>query len=120
MEFTAKTNNEVRNHLKRKHQFSEEDALEMVPLSKAEKTSKKNRETKGPKPKKQWKCPVEDCDSKVLLHSNHHRRRHLIGVHEWSEERTMEHVPYSKREITSQKNKGKAPDEEEEEDEADE
>jgi hypothetical protein len=31
MEFIVKTNNEVRSHLKREHQFSEEDPLDMVP-----------------------------------------------------------------------------------------
>jgi len=118
--FKGKNNGDVRNHLKRKHDFSDEDALEMVPLSKAEKTSQKNREAKGPKPKYTWKCPVSDCETKSTLATNHKRRRHLIGVHGWTEERAMNHLPLSGKELASQKNKGKPPsDEGEKEDEVD-
>jgi len=98
--FTGKNNMDLRNHLKRKHQMTEDEAIEKVPLSKAEKTSKENKAKKEPKETIIWKCPVKTCDSTTVLKTNERRRKHLINAHLWTEKRTFEFLPLVQRELT--------------------
>ena len=95
----GKTNGELRNHLKRKHEKTEEEAIELVPLSSLEQTNKKRKlEEKEPKPAKElWKCAVEDC--KRTFPANRDRRQHLVKKHSWTEEEAKAFVPLSKAEI---------------------
>ncbi|KAH9223686.1 hypothetical protein DL95DRAFT_453629 [Leptodontidium sp. 2 PMI_412] len=102
--FTSKGNKELRRHLKRKHDMTEEEALEIVPLSKMEKTyrEKAMKNPEGLKPKKMtaWKCPVADCESKTVLATNSRRRSHLMNGHLWTEQRALDLLPLTKRELT--------------------
>lgn len=73
-----------------------------VPPSKTEQTKTKKRQAKAddPKPNKvTWRCPVSHCPSKSPFPAARDRRKYLINVHLWSEDRTMEHVPLSNGEL---------------------
>jgi hypothetical protein len=97
--FKGKNDGDQRRHLKRLHDMTEEDALEMVPLSKAEETSKKNRELKGPKPKPpSWECPAGTCVLKSTLRTAEERRQHLVKAHSWTREKALESIPVTLRE----------------------
>ena len=98
-DFEEKANRELRNHIRRKHEKTEEEAIQLVPLSSLEQNNKKRkREEKEPKPAKElWKCAVEDCTS--TFPANRDRRRHLVNRHSWTEEEAKAFVPLSKAEI---------------------
>ena len=101
LEHKSNSNRDVRNHLQRKHDLSTEEALELVPISKAEAAKAKSKAKSGAttKPAKEtWKCPVAECTSKAAFPANRERRKHLRGTHQWTQDRTMEYVPLSKAE----------------------
>lgn len=72
-------NRDLRLHLKRKHGQTDEQTLELVPLSKAEKSKQLNRAAKADEPKiakTVWECPDDDCSSTRAFPAN---RRQKIG-----------------------------------------
>ena len=90
----------LRNHLQRKHAFSDAEAWNLVPATKGEKVSQAVRAAKGPEPAKiPWKCPVASCTSKGRFKDKNSRREHLQNVHKWKHEKAIEHVPLTAREI---------------------
>jgi hypothetical protein len=104
----ATSNIALRNHLIRKHDYTEEQALELVPDSKTAKTKQKRRKEAEPKPPRpRWKCPVNDCKSKRTFRANRDRRTHLQS-HKWTADEAMEYVPLSKAEITRAVNRATA------------
>jgi hypothetical protein len=99
---SALCNRDVRLHIKRKHHKTEEEALELVPFSDIENADREKRAAKlvEPKPAKEnWKCPIDECNSKSTFPGNRDRRNHLTRVHRWTEEEALEFVPQSKAEI---------------------
>lgn len=106
----ARTNRDLRNHLKRRHHKTEDEALELVPLSAREIANKGKRAQNAdePKPaKEQWKCAVSGCKS--TFPANRDRHNHLIRHHDWTEEQAKEFVPPSKAEIGRENARQKKP-----------
>lgn len=104
--FNGKNRTDQRNHLKRKHKMPEDEALDLVPLSKAEKTSKKNRELKGLPPTGEWRCPVAPCELGSTFKRADTRRLHLVTDHNWTEQATLELIPARKKRVARTKKLG--------------
>ena len=96
--FTGRKSAQLRDHLKHQHNKSDEECLQLVPLTKMEIVLRAARDESEPMEAYQWKCPVETCNSKTTFKSNFRRRRHLMNAHMWSEEKTMQHIPQSAKE----------------------
>ena len=94
---------DLRNHLKRKHHLSDEEIQAYVPPSTTELARRNGKAAEKPRPlKPAWKCPVADCTSTGSFPANRDRRKHLEGVHKWSADMAVDHVPLSKTEAKSQ------------------
>ncbi len=89
--FRATNFGDLRTHLKTYHSLTDDQALEMVPISKQESNRARKREREGSN--RNWQCPVDGCKSETKsLVRTPKRRDHLIKKHEWSYERTLAHV----------------------------
>ncbi|MCJ1389030.1 hypothetical protein MMC18_001883 [Xylographa bjoerkii] len=99
----ATCNRDLRNHLRRKPNLTEDETMEHVPFSKAElarQSGKSSKESKKSKPT--WTCPVAGCTSKGAFPANRDRRDHLEKFHKWSNSKVIGYVPFSTAEVANQ------------------
>jgi hypothetical protein len=114
--FYAKGFWDVRKHLKNAHQKSDEECLEILPLTPKEVAVQVKRSQS--ETTQDGKCPIGGCQSKDHVFASAGKiRAHLKNTHRCSEEKIAELVPHQRRQRKKAKLVNTAIDEEEEADE---